>query len=851
MNIQLTLALRYLGGRKLRTALTTLAIMFGVLVIFGMNSLLPTFVNAFQANAMAMSGQVDATITNKTGEAFPEAVAEKVANVPGVRAVSATLTRGITLPPDYFDHDPATPDQVSGVNLVGADPEAIRTVSSFQILQGRFLQKEDGAAAVIAQSLAEDAGIGLGDKLRLPTAIGATDLTIVGILPQRLLPGNEEVLVNLPEAQKLLATPGKVNTIDADFDTMDKTRRAEIESNIEAVLGDSFSIGTIQEGAELLNNIRIAQSIFVVLGVLALLMGGFIIFNTFRTIIAERRRDIGMLRAVGASQRTITSLILLEGVIQGVIGTIAGILLGYAFAWLVLSAATSAIRQFINIPASSVPVIPGLVVLSILIGVGTTLLAGLLPAISASRITPLEALRPSVGATTFRRLSGAGFWVGLVMIILAIAGLFSNTISLIGPGSVLFIIGLLLVSPALVYPIANLFAGLIAALFARDGTAQLAGGNLSRQPTRSAVTASTTMIALAILLMAASVVSSVTLTFQDMLKKSLSSDFLIIPPSVTTWGLNVGASPALADELRAVNGVSVVSSLRFAGTKIGNLAVGLLGIDPRAYQQTSGLTFVAGDPETAFQEMESGRGMIVNGIFASTVGVKLGDTVKLLTPTGEVEYRIVGIASDYLNAKTTTGYISQANIAADFGSNQDVFYQINLVKDANPAAVEAAFKDILKPYPQFKLVSGQAYLQQNTSLLSNLFFGMDLMVIFLAIPSLIAMVNTLAIGVLERRREIGMLRAVGATRRQVGKMILAEALILAAIGTAFGLLSGLYLGYMAVVAFSAFGFPATYIFPASGVILAVASGLLFGALAAVIPARQATGLTVVSALRYE
>jgi putative ABC transport system permease protein len=243
--------------------------------------------------------------------------------------------------------------------------------------------------------------------------------------------------------------------------------------------------------------------------------------------------------------------------------------------------------------------------------------------------------------------------------------------------------------------------------------------------------------------------------------------------------------------------------------------------------------------------------MIVNGIFASTVGVKLGDTVKLLTPTGEVEYRIVGIASDYLNAKTTTGYISQANIAADFGSNQDVFYQINLVKDANPAAVEAAFKDILKPYPQFKLVSGQAYLQQNTSLLSNLFFGMDLMVIFLAIPSLIAMVNTLAIGVLERRREIGMLRAVGATRRQVGKMILAEALILAAIGTAFGLLSGLYLGYMAVVAFSAFGFPATYIFPASGVILAVASGLLFGALAAVIPARQATGLTVVSALRYE
>jgi putative ABC transport system permease protein len=157
----------------------------------------------------------------------------------------------------------------------------------------------------------------------------------------------------------------------------------------------------------------------------------------------------------------------------------------------------------------------------------------------------------------------------------------------------------------------------------------------------------------------------------------------------------------------------------------------------------------------------------------------------------------------------------------------------------------------IKPYPQFKLVSGAEYLEQNSGLFNAAFAGMYAMMFFLSIPSLIAMVNTLAIGVIERTREIGMLRAVGATRRQVRTVILAEALILASIGTAFGLLSGLYLGMMAVNAFGALGFPIDYVFPTGGVIAAVAVGLLFGAIAAVIPARQASRLDVVQALRYE
>jgi putative ABC transport system permease protein len=851
MGIQWTLARRYLSGRKLRTFLTTLAIVFGVLVIFGMNTIMPAFVAAFRANALAVAGQTDVTITNRTGEPFSEDLVNAVAGIEGVRAVSGSLERTINIPADYFDENPDLTDAVSAVALIGIDPEAERSVSGFQIAHGRFLENGDEVAALISQSLADAANVGLNDTLTLPSATGTVDLTIIGLMPTRLLPGNEEVFVPLSEAQKVLDMPGQINVIDANYDTAEPARRDEILNAIQTTLGDHYKIGALASGSELLANIELGAVIFNVIAVLGLLMGGFIIFNTFRTIVAERRHEIGMLRAVGANRRTITGIILAEGIIQGVVGTAAGLLLGYGLGAIILQAISPIMRQFININLGGPQVTVGLVLGSILLGVGVTLLAGWLPARAAGRITPLEALRPSVAEVSLRRMAGFAFWSGMVMIVIGLIALVTGNATFITIGGLLFIIGLVLVAPALVQPIALLFSKLLAVIFARNGTAQLAEGNLSRQPARAAVTASTTMIALAILITAASMVSSIFLGFMGVLEKSLGSDFLIVPPSLGVWGSNVGASPELAEELRAVDGVEVVSTLRFATTEINDTPVGLLGIEPAAYTDTSGLTFTEGEQETAYREMTGGRGLVMNGIGATTAGVKPGDTVTLLTPIGEQDYTLVGIATDYLNAKTVTGYISQQNMAEDFGRTEDVFIQANVAPGADHAAVQSQFKELLKPYPQFKLVSGQEFFAQNQETFNTAFAGMYALMLFLAVPSLIAMVNTLAIGVIERTREIGMLRAVGATRSQIRMTILAEALILAALGTAFGVLSGLYIGYLNTQAIARLGFPIVYTFPASGVLAAIAIGLLFGALAAIIPARQAAGMNVVEALRYE
>ena len=850
MNIQLTLARRYLVGRKLRTLLTTLAILFGVLVIVGMNSLLPAFTRAFQANVLAAADKVDATITLKTSDAFDAAVAERVAAVEGVRVVSGLLNRTVNLPADYLDNDPTRPDPAAALSLVGVNVAQATALHAYNVIDGRFLNDGDVGDTVISESLAEMVGLGVGDTLTLPSAVGETALTIVGLLPRRAQLGNEEVLVTLGQAQTMLDMPGRINTIEANFDPVDEEGRVAIEQTILAGLGAAFQLGGLSTNAELLANMDVAQAIFSLLGVMAVLMGGFIIFNTFRTVVAERRRDIGMLRALGAGRRTILGTFLAEGLIQGVIGTALGIIAGYGLGLLGVAAMRPMLSEMMNVDIGAPVITPGLLLGSAVIGIGVTLLAGLLPAISAGRVTPLEALRPSVGALSLRRLAGVGFWVGVVLIALAVAALLTQNIALIGLGAVLFIVGLILVAPAMVSPVARFFGGLLALLFARSGTAHLAQGNLTRQPSRAAITASTMLIGVAILMLAASVVSSVTAGFGQVMRRSLGSDYIFVPPSIAAWGANVGAGSELADTLRAVEGVDVVSSLRFAPTQANGAAVSLLGIDPTTYPQVSGLTFSEGD-ESAYSALAEGRTAILSPAAAVSLGATIGDEVELMTPTGPQLYRVVGVGGDYLNAKITTVYISHDNIAADFNRTEDVLIQANLVAGADQEAAEAGLKAALRDFPQFQLIVGQEYIDQNMAIFDAAFAALYGLVIFLAVPSVIAMINTLAIGVIERTREIGMLRAVGSTRGQVRRVVLAEALILAALGTVFGIAAGLYLGYMGVAGLRAFGYPMDYIFPTTGVIIALVAGIVFGVLAAIIPARQASRLEIVQALRYE
>lgn len=850
MSIQLTLAYRYLWGRKLRTALTTIAIIFGVLLIFGMNTVLPTMISALQANVQGAEGNVDFTIASASGGSFDPAAAEKLRALDGVRAVSASLHRTINLPADFVDGNPARPDSLVAVNLIGLTPEIARSIRAFPIVAGRYLDDSDTAAAVITQTLADSFSLRLGDTLTLPSAAGTSQLTIVGLLPGRIAPGNEEVFVTLAQAQKMTGETGKVNLIELNVEAMaGEARRAAIQANIEATLGENFRVGTLVAGDELFATMEMAQVGLSIFGMLALFMGGFIIFNTFRTVVTERRRDIGMLRALGATRRTILGMILAEGLIQGLLGSGLGLLLGYWLAVGVMRVAQGPMSTFINIQLGWPVISLELILISVLAGVGVTVLAGLIPAYYASRVTPLEALRPSTAEVTVKREASKGAIAGLVIAILSVAAIFSGQAALITPGGLFFLLGLMLMTPALVRPFALLFGRLTAAIFARQGIGGLAQNNLTRQPTRVAVTASASMLGLAVIVAAGGVVSSMTGMLDGMVKNSLGSDYLLVPPSIGVWGTNVGATPGFADRLRELDDVNAVSTFRYGTSNANGLAVSLIGIQPDDFQQVSGLVFSEGN-QSVYDELTQGRVLIVNGPFLIATQTKIGDTVELLTPTGRVSYRIAASATDLLNAKLTTAYLSQANLAADFGASEDVFLQIDLHDGANHEAVGTQIKALAADYPQFKVISGADYYTSLMGMMDAAFSAVYILFAILAFPSLIAMLNTLTINVIERTREIGMLRAVGSTRTQIRSLVVAEALLLAALGTAFGILGGLYLGYIFVTAIDVM-FPMGYYFPLSGILSAIAIGLLFGALAAIIPARQAAGMNVVEALRYE
>jgi len=851
MNLQFTLAWRYLNGRRLRTFLTTLAVIFGVLIIFGMNIILPTMLVAFQSNMLAAAGQVDVSISHRAGGSFSPDIAGGLSDINGVRALTVSLNRVVNLPADFVDNDPAAPDRITAISLIGIDPATAPDLRIYQVQgAGRFLAAGDTTATVISQSLADAYRVGLGDAITLPSVAGIVDLTVVGILPARTSPGNEEVLVTLPQAQAMTGQAGQVTTIDLALDSIDETQRVAIESQIQAMIGDNYILGTLPPGSEMFASLKMGQIAFNMFGVLALFMGGFIIFNTFRTVVAERRRDIGMLRAIGANRRTITAIILIEGLLQGVIGSAIGLVFGYLMGAGITRLAEPAMNTFLNIDMGAPVVSPALVVASVLLGVGVTILAGLIPARNAARVTPMDALRPSVAEVEYKRRMSAGAIAGIVLVGISILALVTGQTAFIALGSILFLAGLILVAPLLLRPIAYVFGKLTSLLYARQGIADLAQGNLTRQPSRVVITASATMIGLAIVVALGGMTSSLSGMISQTVRTSLGSDYLLIPPSLSVWSGDMGAGPGLTARLQTIHGVGEISTLRFAATAYSGQQVSLMGFDPQTFPQVSGLDFLEGD-DSAYAALAGGRSIIINGSFSMTYpDVKIGDTLDLVTPNGTRAYTVAAIGSDILNAKVVTAYISQANMAVDFNRTDDVFIQFNLLPGVELDDVDAQVRAVAADYPQFTVLAGKSYIDQMLQLLKVAFTGLYFMLAFLALPSLIAMINTLAISVIERTREIGMLRAVGATRLQIRRMVVAEALLLAAVGTAFGIASGMYLGYVIVDALGTM-FPVAYQFPLGGILSGIIIGLIFGALAAIVPARQAAKLQVVEALRYE
>lgn len=836
------MALRYLGGRKLRTALTTLAIVLGVALIFAFNLLMPSVKAAFEDTISAASGNVDLSITSASDQSFAASeMLDQVVQVEDVQAVTGLLMRKIALPKEEGSIGDA-----ASIQLVGVDPVTAPQVRTYVVSKGRFLQPGDREVAVIPGGLVDLAPqITVGTKIPLVTATGLKMIPVVGILAEKGDPAAPEVLVPLADAQIWLDQPGLINTINVKFES--GADSGEIKANIQKILGSSYTFDNETSGLDTLAAMGVGTAMLNVMAAIALFIGAFLIFNTFRTVILERRRDLGMLRAIGASRRQLTHMILIESLLQGIMGVVIGLILGYLLALLIMEAMVQLMSKFMAISTLHLQFNAPAFVYAIAAGLVTTLLAGYWPARAAGRISPIEALRPVALADT-RRNTRRGLIIGVIIMALASILLVSND-QTTGPGAVLFMIGAIASMPALVVPITRQLSPLLTLWFDREG--DLARGNLTRQTGRAAITASTLMIGLAVLILIAAMVISFTDLVTDLTDRSFTSDIILIPQTVALYQGIVGADENLITELRDLPEVETATGLRAASSLTDGKTIEVLGIDPVHYPQVSEMKFAEGDTTGSIGQLAQGRTVIINSITKTAFGLNMGDDLVLETAEGPQTYRIVGIADDLLHFKINAAFISQENLKNDFHKAEDVLIMLNLEPGVDQHAAFARVEEILKDYPQFTARITGEYREEMKEIMDQafvLFYGMAILIL---IPSALGLLNTLTINVLERTREIGIIRAVGGSRGQVRRVVTAEALLLGLLGAAVGIVVGVAISYGSIGSFSIVGWQMTYTFPVLGIIASVIVGVLLALVSSILPARNAARLDIIRALQYE
>ncbi|MBI5667958.1 MAG: ABC transporter permease [Chloroflexi bacterium] len=837
------MGLRYLSGRRLRTALTTLAIVFGVALIFAINLVLPSAVDAFNQTMSGIAG-ADATITSVTGEAFaPEAVLPRLEAIDGVRGITGVLRRQFQLPTLGIRNDNGSVPQIE---LVGLDPASASQVREFIVSEGRFLEPSDTGKAVLPAGLADlSPQLQVGTTFPLVTAGGLKLYTVVGLLAEQGSVSVPQIYVTLTDAQAAFNQSGLINAVEVSFDP--RADREAVTAAIEQTLGDAYTLNTGSSSTDTLAAMQIGFAMMDLLGLLALFLGAFLIFNTFRTVIVERRHDLAMLRAVGATRRQITQMIVIESLIQGVLGTLIGLLLGYLMAQGVVSFMGRFWATYLNRGALELRLNAPAVLGAVALGLVTALIAGYFPARAAGKVSPLDALRPATTASIHR----AARWsliIGAGLMALAVLLLLTGSKGAAG-GALLFLIGMVLAAPGLVMPAARLFSPILTLWYAREG--DLARSNLVRQPGRAAITGSTLMIGLATLVTIAAIVSAFSGLINTLADANFGSDLILLPPSISIYDTVIGADENLAARLRALPEVEAVGSLRYASAAAGGQSLQVLGIDPNAYPQVATFEFSQGEPDKVFAALDSERNAIVTSLALSSLGVPVGSDVVLQTANGPQTYRIVGVANDLFTFKLAVMFISQANLAADFHKTEDIMLMVNLTPDADKAAALAKVQDILTDYPQFTARLTGEYREEIVRTSASAMYLFYALAFLILIPAALGLLNTLTINILERTREIGVVRAVGGSRTQVRRIVTAEALLLGVFGAAMGVLAGVAMSYGFIAAFATAGWEMPYQFPLLGVVAAIVIGVVLALFASVLPARSAARLDIIRALQYE
>lgn len=852
-------ALKGILGRKLRTFLTALAIVLGVAMVSGAYTLTDTMRTAADELANASYSGTDAVVAAKqtfeldrdTGTETPTIPASALARVREVAEVGVAVGDVTDDTTKIIGRDGKTVGQgpYFGAGYDASAPGAGR-LSPFKLADGRWPRGRD--EVVIAGATAEDEGWKIGSRIDIAARGPKQTFEVVGLASF----GEVEsigtatfAIFDLPRAQELF---GKVGEFDSILVAADQgVSPAALRDRLNDAL-PSYQVQTAEDDdrftlSGLKEFVGILQKALLAFGGVAIFVGAFIIFNTLSITVAQRAREFGTLRTIGASRRQVLASVLIEALAVGAVASVVGLFAGLGLAAL-LNAVFEAVG--IDLPATGLVFAARTIVVSLLVGMVVTVLAGLAPALRATRVSPVAVMREGAVLPESRvsrragRIAVVTTLVGLGLLGWALFGgdlTIGERLALMAPGVLILFVGVALLSPRLVGPLARVLGWPAERIGGPAG--RLARRNSMRNPGRTAVTAAALMIGVALVTFVAVFGSGLKESTRSALERQVQADYVVAGEDGWT-----SIDAAAGRSVRDVPGVQAVTGITQDEARVGGEKATVDGVDPAALGRVFRFEWAEGGDE-ALRGLAS-DGAIVKEEYAEEHDLRIGSPLEVTAVSGaKLSLRVAGIsdppAFDPLALGDVT--ISKANYDRAFESSQDRFTFIDAAAVSD--ATTRALAQRLAAFPDAKLQTAGEFTDQQVKLFDPLLALFTVLLALAVIVSLFGIVNTLVLSVFERTRELGMLRAVGMTRRQVRRMVRHESVITALIGSTLGIGLGMFLAALATGALSEYDIE--FALPVGQLAGFTVVAVIAGILAAILPAARAAKLDPLAALSYE
>jgi len=762
--------------------------------------------------------------------------------------------------PEPPDPDEVTPEQASAqdedaaeVNISAVDPSRPDS-AGLDFVAGRTVER--GREIELERNWAEDQKLGVADRLRLATPTGVKRFEVVGLFSfARTFGFGGEGFGRIP-----LATGRDVIEDKRGFDeitvVLDEAEpvpavQTAIEREVRRGVDVSTPEGRSDDVEAQLQGLTV---LLLFVAAMSLFVGAFLIFNAFQVTVLQRRREIGLLRTLGAGRGAITRGILREAVLLGVVGTALGVGVGAA-----LAVGLVRLMSAIGFPVSGLAFSPAAAIVAVVAGVVVTILGALYPALHAGRTPPLRAVLGVVEAR--RPPSALRAVLGVAMVALGLVGVFRlaaaeevpTGVAAAGMGGVVLIfLGVSLAAPYVIVPIVRVLSWPLRKLAPIQG--RLASDSAKSNPSRTALTATGLMIGLALVTafgaLSSSFLGSVTSEFDE----AFARDFTVQPSGFSPGrGAQQTISPKLARRLERLPDAAVVTPERifFSDELLGGEDGLALAFDPQEYGIVDESDFSGGLSEAEVLPRVAAGQITVGEPLAKEEKLAVGDAVRLEGPSDERRVRVAGIVETAIFGGNTIG-MSLATMKDVYGVTRDTDLAVTAVTPAARPALEREMERIVRAdFPQLQVLSNDE-LKADIESQVNEQFGFFNALLFVAVAvSLFGVINTLSMNVLERTREIGVLRALGSSRWQVRLTIGQESLLLCAVGALFGIAVGLALGYVFVRGIASAVPSVEYVAPVETIVLVAIAGVVLGLLASILPARRAARMNVIRALSYE